>query len=91
MKYKIIGYNFKEDNKMEQKTSKYLFCTWNGKYGNNARFIIQETATGKFAEFAPTRPKDVAWVNSDLTKEAEYKDWQSFEDEPFNDLNGIVF
>ena len=77
-------------NKMAQK-AKYIIKTWNGKYGNSARFIIQDTSSGKFAEFAPVRPKDIAWVGNDLTKVDEYKDWQSFEDEPLDTLDGIVF
>jgi hypothetical protein len=71
--------------------SKYIIKVWNGKYGNNARFIIQEVASGKMAEYQPTRPKDLAWVGDDLTQQAEYKDWESFEDEPIDDLNNVIF
>lgn len=71
--------------------SKYIIKVWNGKYGNNARFIIQEVASGKMTEFQPTRPKDLAWVGTDLTKQDEYKNWESFEDEPLDDLNNVVF
>ena len=70
---------------------KYILKIWNGKYGNNARFIVFDKSTGKFAEFAPTRPKDIAWVKEDLTKMPEYKGWESFQDEPVEDLNNIVF
>lgn len=62
---------------------------WNGKYGNVAKFVVQDS-NGRFSEFDPTRPKDVAWVNQDLTAEAEYKNWEDFKDEPVEDLSDIV-
>lgn len=68
----------------------FLLKIWNGKYGNGAKFIVQDKKTGKFAEFSPARPKDIAWVDTDLTKEADYKDWESFEDEPVDDLNAVI-
>lgn len=71
--------------------ARYKIKTWNGKYGNNARFIVQENSSGKYAEFQPTRPKDVAWVKDDLTKQEEYKGWESFQDEPLDSLEGVVF
>lgn len=76
---------------MAQQTAKYLIKTWNGKYGNGARFIVYDTRNQKYAELAPTRANDVAWVNEDLTKVDEYKNWESFEDEPVEDIKNIVF
>lgn len=67
----------------------YKLKLWNGKYGNAAKFIVEDNR-GKFAEFSPARPKDIAWVDTDLTKEADYKDWESFEDEPVDDLNKVI-
>ena len=44
----------KSKEAVEKKTtSKYAFLVWNGKYGNNARFIIRENASGKQAELLP--------------------------------------
>ena len=71
--------------------SKYSIIVWNRKYGNGARFIVKDNTTGKFTEFTPTRPSDVAWVDSDLSKQGEYKNWESFENEPLDDLNSVVF
>lgn len=72
-------------------TTRYIIKTWNGKYGNGARFIVFDTSEEKYAEFAPTRPNDIAWVKEDLTKVDEYKEFQSFEDEPIDDLKNVVF
>lgn len=71
--------------------SKYVIKLWNGKYGNSAKFIVMDTTSKKYSEYAPTRPGDVAWVIGDITGEPEYKSWESFEDEPVDDLSSIVF
>lgn len=68
----------------------YLLKIWNGKYGNGAKFIVENKSTGKYSEFSPVRPSDLAWVDKDLTKESEYKNWESFENEPVEDLNNVV-
>lgn len=67
----------------------YKLKLWNGRYGNPAKFIAEDEE-GRMTEFSPARPKDVAWVKQDLTKDPSYKEWQSFEDEPVDDLNAIV-
>lgn len=67
----------------------YTLKVWNGKYGNNAKFIVKDSK-GKFAEFSPARPNDVAWVDTDLTKEDEYKNWESFQDEKVNNLADVI-
>lgn len=67
----------------------YTLHLWNGKYGNGAKFIV-ENADGKFAEFSPARPKDVAWVDTDLTKEQEYRIWDDFQKEQVEDINDII-
>lgn len=68
----------------------YLLKIWNGKYGNGAKFIVENKSTGKYSEFSTVRPSDLAWVDKDLTKESEYKNWESFENEPVEDLNNVV-
>lgn len=67
----------------------YTLKLWNKKYGNGAKFIVQDEE-GKFAEFSPTAPKDIAWGDKDLTKEAEYKDWDDFQNEKVADLNTVI-
>lgn len=67
----------------------YHLKLWNKAYGNNAKFIVEDS-NGKMAEFSPARPKDVSWVNHDLTKEKEYKVWDNFQNEPVQDLNQVI-
>lgn len=64
---------------------KYIIKLWNGKYGKEARFIIERKADGKQTEFEPKNLKDMAWVDK-LSASGDYKAWQSFEDEPVDDL-----
>jgi len=71
--------------------SKYLLKLWNGKYGNNAQFIVFDTTTEKYSLFSPARSKDLAWTATDLTKDEDYKGWESFQDEPVENLDEIVF
>lgn len=66
----------------------YKLKLWNKKYGKGAQFVVEKD--GKFTVFTPDRPSDTVWVNSDLTKEAEYKNWDSFEDEPVESLDDII-
>lgn len=68
----------------------FILHKWNKKYGNGAQFVVEDESTGKFAEFSPARPKDIAWVDTDLTKEAEYKDWDDFQKERVEDLNKVI-
>lgn len=70
---------------------KYLLKLWNGKYGNNAQFIVFNTTSEKYSLFSPVRSGDVAWTSTDLTKDKDYKDWESFQDEPVDSLTEIVF
>ena len=68
----------------------YLLKLWNKKYGNDAQFIVFDKKAEKYAEFTPVRPKDTTWVREDLTKLDEYKDWESFEDEPIENLSQVI-
>lgn len=68
----------------------FILHRWNKQYGNGAKFIVEDESTHKFAEFSPARPKDIAWVDHDLTKEPEYKDWDDFEKEKVEDLTQVV-
>lgn len=67
----------------------YTLKLWNKQYGNGAKFIVQDSK-GKFAEFSPVRPKDIVWVDTDLTKEDEYKTWDDFQDEKVKNLESII-
>jgi hypothetical protein len=69
----------------------YEFLRWNGKYGNNAKFIVLNTENKKQALFSPVNPKDITWVSDDLTKDSEFKGWEDFGHEKVDDLNDVVF
>ena len=68
----------------------YKLKLWNGKYGNEARFIVFDSKNKKYTEFLVDHVKDVVWTSHDITKEPEYKNWSSFEDEPVDFLENIM-
>lgn len=70
--------------------AKYALKLWNKKYGAPAQFIVENTTNGKFSLFQPSRAKDTAWVDADLTKDPDYKDWDDFQNEPIDDLNDVI-
>lgn len=73
------------------KQSGYTFLRWNGVYGTKAQFIVKDNATGKQSLFSPARQADIAWVDSDLTKDPDHKGWQDFGNEQVADLKDVVF
>lgn len=68
----------------------FVLHRWNKKYGNGAKFVVEDKSNGKFAEFSPARPKDIAWVDTDLTKEDEYKSWDDFQQEKVKNLADVI-
>jgi hypothetical protein len=66
--------------------SKYSILRWNGQEGEKAVFIIRENETGKQAQFTPGRVEDIVWVRSNLEP-----DWKSFQEEPIDNLEDVVF
>lgn len=68
----------------------FVLHRWNKKYGNGAKFVVEDKSNSKFAEFSPARPKDIAWVDTDLTKEDEYKNWDDFQQEKVKNLADVI-
>lgn len=69
----------------------YTFLRWNRVYGTKAQFLVKDNKTSKQALFSPARQADTAWVNTDLTKDPDYKGWQDFGNEQVADLKEVVF
>ena len=68
----------------------FVLKKWNGEYGKDSGFVVQNKQTGKFAEYRPSEKKEnIAWVDEDLTKNPKYKSWGFFEDEPLEKLEDI--
>ena len=76
---------------MAEQKGKYTFLKWNGEYGSESNFVVRENATGKQSYFSPDNPKDVAFVDEDLTKDPLVKSWDTFGNETIDDLNDVVF
>lgn len=69
----------------------YVFKKWNGKYGNGAKFVVEDESNGKQSMFTPSNPSDLAWTNQDLTKDSEVASWGDFGNEKVENLNEVVF
>ena len=76
---------------MEENQMAYTFKKWNGKYGNAAKFIVENDDDKKQSMYAPARPSDVTWTSSDLTKDPEVEHWEDFGEEKIESLDNVVF
>ncbi len=70
-------------------TKGFTIEKWNGKYGNEAVFIVTDNVTLKQSLFTPGREKDVAWTKDDLV--AKHSDWRDFGNEQIDNLEDVVF
>ena len=68
----------------------YELVKWNGKYGDEARFIVKYNKTGKFTLFTPDHIEDIVWVDQDLSQTEEYKHWEDFGGETVNYLENVM-
>lgn len=69
----------------------YTFLLWNGKYGDEANFIVRDNKTKRQSFFTPGNMKDIVWTKEDLTKTSAVKDWQDFANETVDNLEDVVF
>lgn len=76
---------------MAEKTTGFTFLLWNGKYGDEANFVVRNNANNKQSFFAPSNTKDVTWVGADLTKDNSVQGWEDFDNETVDNLDEVVF
>ncbi|AYP68571.1 hypothetical protein EalM132_00059 [Exiguobacterium phage vB_EalM-132] len=69
----------------------YKFLKWNGSYGSDAKFVVEDTKTGKQSMFTPGRAQDVVWTGTNLAETPEIKEWQDFGEETVDDLEAVAF
>ncbi|MDP4224889.1 MAG: hypothetical protein Q8910_00770 [Bacteroidota bacterium] len=69
----------------------YTFLKWNGKYGDDSKFVVRDNKNGKQSLFTPGRPEDLMWANTDLTQDPDISEWQEFGDETVDDLTDVAF
>ena len=67
----------------------FTLMKWNGKYGDDARFIVKDNKTNKFTLFTPDRLKDIAWTDEDMSQLPEYKGWDDFGHEKVDYLENV--
>lgn len=69
----------------------YTFLKWNGKYGEDARFIVRDNKSGKQSMFTPGRTKDIIWTSMSMENLPEVKNWEDFGNETVEDLEAVAF
>lgn len=69
----------------------YTFLLWNGKYGDDANFVVRNNKNGKQSFFTPGNMKDLVWTDADLTKTGAVKGWEDFANETVDNLEDVVF
>jgi hypothetical protein len=79
------------DDKQGDIKKQYTFLKWNGKYGAEAKFIVQDNYCGKQSFFIPGRCQDLVWTNLDLAGDKSFAYWDDFGDESVDDLEPIAF
>lgn len=70
---------------------KYTILKWNGVYGDDARFIVQDNNSNEQTLLTPGESHNVAWTSHELTDAPEFMKWQDFGEEQVDDLEDIVF
>lgn len=74
---------------MEENQFKLL--KWNGKYGEEAKFIVEDMKSKEQSLFTPGEVDDVVWTTSDLVSAPEFQNWQDFGNETVSDLEDVAF
>jgi hypothetical protein len=69
----------------------YKFLKWNGKYGDGAKFVVQNMETEEQALFTPGEMEDITWTHAGLDEADEFKNWSDFGEEKVEDLADVAF
>ena len=70
---------------------RFTFLKWNGKYGDEAKFIVRDNELNMQGLFIPGKYEDLFWFYSDLSKDKAVSDWEEFGEEGVDDLYQIAF
>ncbi|MTT32175.1 hypothetical protein GMB86_09175 [Terrilactibacillus sp. BCM23-1] len=86
-------YHLYTDSLKQQQSNKerYTFLKWNGKYGNEAKFIVRNNWNNTQSVFIPGRCNDLIWFHFDLASDTSIKNWEPFGEESVDDLEWVTF
>lgn len=68
----------------------YKILKWNGEYGEECKFVVQDMDTGKQTLFTPGRTQDIVWTTTKLDESPEMQDWSDFGDETVDNLEDVA-
>jgi hypothetical protein len=69
----------------------YTMKKWNGQYGKEAKFVVQDNKNGRQSIFTPGRTQDITWTTTKLDTTPEMEKWEDFGDEVVDDLDKVAF
>ncbi len=68
----------------------YKILKWNGAYGADCKFVVEDTKNGTQSVFTPGRTQDLVWSNVKLDATPEIAKWEDFGDEHVDDLDAVA-
>jgi hypothetical protein len=68
----------------------YTMLKWNGSYGKDAKFVVQDDKNGQQSMFTPGRTQDLVWTTTKLAETPEIQKWDDFGNEHVDDLDDVM-
>lgn len=68
----------------------YTLLKWNGQYGKDAKFVVQDDKNGQQSMLTPGRTQDLVWTTTKLDQTPEIQKWEDFGNEHVDDLEDVM-
>ena len=68
----------------------YTILKWNGQYGKEAKFVVQDDKNGQQSMFTPGRMQDLVWTTTKLDATPEISQWEDFGNEKVDNLDDVM-
>lgn len=68
----------------------YTILKWNGSYGGDAKFVVQDDKNGQQSMLTPGRTQDLVWTTTKLDQTPEISKWDDFGNEQVEDLEDVM-
>jgi hypothetical protein len=68
----------------------YTILKWNGQYGKEAKFCVQDDKNGQQSMLTPGRTQDLVWTTTKLDTTPEISKWEDFGNEKVENLDDVM-
>lgn len=68
----------------------YTILKWNGQYGKETKFVVQDDKNGQQSMFTPGRTQDLVWTTTKLDTTPEISKWEDFGNEKVENLDDVM-